>query len=105
MQDVNACITTFAKTYGAFYALWSVIALHADELPDADEIAAKYSIFMQKVEQLGEQKDLELFLKSQADGTYSLAHRYFANATGASTEEAQRTARYEALLTALKAGE
>ena len=105
MQEADSCITVFAKNYGAFYTLWSVIALNADQLPEADRIAKKYSTFMQKVEQLGEQKDLELFLKSQTTGTYSLAHRYFANATGASTEEAQRTARYEALLTALKAGE
>ena len=105
MQEVNAYITTFAKTYGAFYALWSVIALNADQLPEADKIAAKYSIFMRKVAQLGEQNDLELFLQSKTARTYSLAHRYFTNATGASTEEAQRTARYEALLTALEAGE
>ena len=106
MQRADARITTFAKTYGAFYTLWSAIALHADRLVDGpDIIAARYSTFMQKVEELGEQADLDVFLRSQEAGAYTLAHRYFSNATGASTEEAQRSARHGALLTALEAGE
>ena len=106
MQDTNACIKAFAGTYGAFYTLWSVIGLHADELAGApDVVATRYSTFMQKVHDLGEQADLDVFLRSQEAGAYTLAHRYFSNARGASTEETQRTARHRALLTALKAGE
>ena len=105
MQRANACVTTFAKTYGAFYTLWSVIGLHAGQLaPAPDELAARYSTFMEKVEELGAQAELEVFLRTQEAGAYTLAHRYFSNATGASTEEAQRAARHDALLTALGAG-
>ena len=105
MQGSNACVTTFAKTYGAFYTLWSVIGLHADQLTGAEAIAGKYETFMQKVEELGKQTDLDVFLQSQEAGAYTLAHRYFSNATGARTEEAQRAARQAALLTALREGE
>ena len=105
MQNANACVTTFAKTYGAFYTLWSVISLHADQLPVAEVIAPRYHTFMQKIEELAKQTDLDVFLQSQKAGAYTLAHRYFSNATGASTEEAQRAARHGALLMALQDGE
>ena len=106
MQRANQCVTTFAKTYGAFYTLWSVIGLHADQLDRAPRtIAARYAAFMEKVKELGEQEDLGAFLQAREAGAYTLAHRYFSNARGASTEEAQRAARHGALLTALEAGE
>ena len=96
----------FAKTYGAFYTLWGAIGLHAEQLVGTpDMIAARYSTFMQKVEELGKHVDLDVFLRSQKAGAYTLAHRYFSNATGASTEEAQRAARHDALLMALSSGE
>ena len=106
MERVNECVTVYARTYGAFYTLWSVIGLHADQLGRFPEvIAARYSEFMKKVEELGEQEDLGVFLQAQRDDAYTVAHKYFSNATGASTEEAQRAARHGALLTALRAGE
>lgn len=105
MQGTNACITTFAQTYGAFYTLWSVISLHADQLAAAEIIAARYEKFMLRVEELAKQEDLDVFLQAQESGAYTLAHRYFSNSTGARTEEAQRLARHRALLTALQNGE
>ena len=105
MQRSTSCITTFAKTYGAFYTLWGVVGLHADQLPAADMAARRYETFMQKVEELARQTDLDVFLQSQQAGAYTLAHRYYSNATGASTEEAQRAARHGALLAVLQDGE
>ena len=105
MQENGDCITTFAKTYGAFYTLWGVLVLHGDQLPDRDIVAREYSQFMQQVEQLSEQADLDVFLQSQAAGVYTLAQRYLSNAGGARTEEPQRRARHDALFAALQAGE
>lgn len=105
MQRANSCITTFAKTYGAFYTLWSIVGLHPDELPVDEIVARRYEKFMQKVEELARQTDLDLFLQSQQAGAYTVAHRYYSNATGASTEAAQRVARHGALLSVLKDGE
>ena len=105
MQSANTCVTTFAKTYGAFYTLWSVIGLHTAQLPNPEALAPRYEAFMQKVEELAKQTDLDVFLQSKGAGEYTLAHRYFSNAMGASTEEAQRAARHSALLKALQDGE
>ena len=105
MEAANACVTAFARTYGAFYTLWGAIGLHADQLAGAETIAARYRTFMRKVEELGKQTDLDVFLQSQKAGAYTLAHRYHSNATGARTEEAQRAARHGVLLAALQEGE
>ena len=105
MEHANGCVTTFAKTYGAFYTLWSIIGLHADQLAGAEVIGARYETFMQRVEELAKQTDLDVFLRSQKAGAYTSAHRYLSNATGARTEEAQRAARHGALLMALRKGE
>ena len=102
MQDTNSCITAFAKTYGAFYTVWSVISLNTEQLPAAETIAERYDRFMRKVEELARQPDLDVFLRSQEAGAYTLAHRYFSNVVGASTDEAQRRARHDALLEALR---
>ncbi len=104
VQSVNGCITAFAKTYGAFYTLWSVVVLETARLPDLEVLAGRYQSFMRQVEELARQADLDLFLQAQQTGVYTLPHRYFSNSTGASTEEAQRTARHAALLAALGEG-
>lgn len=105
MQSANTCVTRFARTYGAFYTLWSVIALDADELSGPEILASRYEALMKRVDELAKQTDLDVFLQSKATGAYTLAHRYFSNAMGASTEEAQRAARHAALLMAMQDGE
>ena len=68
-------------------------------------VDARYETFMKRVEELAKQTDLDVFLQSQKAGAYTSAHRYLSNATGASTEAAQRAARHGALLIALRGGE
>ena len=43
MQSANTCVTTFTRTYGAFYTLWSVISLHAPQLAAAEVLALRYA--------------------------------------------------------------
>jgi len=81
---------------GHLYTLWCVLAL-VDDLPSVEELADRYSAFMSKVDEVADDEVI-----GQTDGPeLTRARRYRENARGASTEEAQRLARYETLKDAL----
>lgn len=98
MESHNRCVTTWAKGFGNMYSLWCVVALAEDDLPDSAILADRYASFMTKVEEINE---LPPEAAIPAGHDYVLAARYRTNATGASTEEAQRVARYEVLREAM----
>jgi hypothetical protein len=97
MEADGNSVTKWARGFGALYSLWCVVALTAD-LPTAAMLAQRYASFMAKVEELADQAADQPFPQGEE---YVLAARYRENARGASTEEAQRVARFEALQAAL----
>lgn len=104
MESANCVVTRHARTYVNFYTLWSVVALENGSILPAAEAAIRYEEMMEQVGHLKAQDDLEAFLRTQEGPTYSAAHRYLTNSTGASTEPAQRQARHDVLLEVLRPG-
>jgi Protein of unknown function DUF262 len=98
MEENGKVVATWAKSFGPFYSLWCAVALNLD-LPDAPELASRYSRFMTKVNELAE---LAPGLPAPAGQEYELAAAYRENSRGASTEGPQRVARHDALSQALK---
>jgi hypothetical protein len=101
MERRDKTVTTWAKGFGTFYTLWAVIALHTAAETNLAEVANRYAAFMQQVDELAQQKDIDAFLKDDSVERYRLAYRYFDNARGASTDLTQRQARVDALRQAI----
>jgi hypothetical protein len=97
MEAEDKVVSGFAKSLTHFYSLWAVIALNASKLKSAKESAQRYRTFMQKVEMLAAQKNLDLFIESEGTA-YQNAFIYYDNARGASTDLKQREARYKVLI-------
>jgi hypothetical protein len=93
-------VETYAKGFGHFYTLWAFVAL-TKELPTPKRLATSYKAFMQKVQKLAAQEDLDEFLRSARKGEYTLPLVYLTNSRGASTDLAQRSERLKALSSAL----
>ena len=103
MERQERVVAAWAKGVGAFYTLWTVVALHTDGNADPAALAARYAAFMQQVDELARQVDREAFLLREdvVRTDYGLALRYLDNARGASTDLAQRQARVNALRKAI----
>ncbi len=102
MERDSGAVTRFASTVANFYTLWAVVVLEHKVLPRAPKAAKKYQAFMEKVELVGQQGDLETFLKSpQASELQGQLH-YWNNVRGANTDLKQREARSAALLKAMQ---
>lgn len=101
MEERSACVTTHAKTYVHFYSMWVLLALEFENLPPAEELADTYWAFMNEVDTLKKQTDLEEFLRTQKGDRFSVPHQYLVGASGASTDEPQRQRRHHALGVAL----
>lgn len=99
-REGGLAVTKYATGYGNFYTLWALIAL-ADSLPIASELARRYASFMEKVNTLSQQEDLDGFLREQPPGEYTLALAYHSNYLGASTDLDRREERLTALRSAL----
>lgn len=85
------------RTSTNFYSLWSVLVLLSNERPDPKRAAEAYSEFLNIVAAIRERRgagtpDTDLVERNGA------AAVYLENATGASTEPAQREKRHEILL-------
>lgn len=98
MIDADPTITTWSKGAGHLYSLWCVLALNRDTLPSTTDLAGRYVAFMTKVDELSDDGRFEELASTAG---YELPVRYRENARGASTEPAQRQARYETLREAL----
>lgn len=96
MEREGQSVTRYAKGFGHFFTLWSLVAL-TDNLPPSAELARKYATFMEKVDMLAQQQDLEAFLREQPAGAYTRPLAYLNNARGASTDLSQRKERFVAL--------
>jgi hypothetical protein len=102
MDEERKIISEFSKGFGNFYTLWSLIALtRTEELPSPAELAQRYKAFMHKVNKLAEQDDLDVFLRNDKSGKYTLSFTYLTYSRGASTDLGPRTERFNALKSAL----
>lgn len=100
MDTEGKAVSKHARGFGNFYTLWCLVALTAG-LPAPTELARGYASFLEKVEKLVEQQDLEAFLRQEPSREYALALTYLTNSRGASTDLGPRTDRLSALRTAL----
>lgn len=96
LEAEGKVVSTYAKTFAHFYTLWAVVALNSSKLRPANESARLYKAFMEKVETLSAQKDLEVFKENQGE-TYQSAYTYYNYARGASTDLMPRDERYKML--------
>jgi Protein of unknown function DUF262 len=96
MENEGNVVSGFAKSLAHFYTLWAIVALNYDKLKPANESAQLYKFFMQKVETLAAQKNLDAFLKGQG-ATFQNAFTYYDYARGASTDLKPREERYKVL--------
>jgi hypothetical protein len=96
----QAVVEKYSKGFGHFYTLWALVAL-TKNLPTPKKLAHTYATFMQKVQKLSEQEDLEAFLQETKKGEYTLALNYLRNSRGASTDLGPRKERLAALERAL----
>jgi len=100
METGEGVISRFAKSSANFYTLWSFVAL-TDKWPPPTDLAKKYARFMQKVDELAEQEDIETFLRQRPTGEYTVAFTYLNNVRGANTDRLPRVERLRALRAAL----
>jgi hypothetical protein len=100
MNAEKATVEAYAKGFGHFYTLWAFVAL-SPKLPAPKKLAASYAAFMQRVQTLAGQDDLEAFLLKAKKGEYTLALSYLNNSRGASTDLGPRQERLKALTSAL----
>lgn len=100
MEEHNNCITTYAKTANNLYPLWALVVLN-DNLPDADTLADRYVAFMEQVNNFVVADNPDELIPDNAEASLQNAFTYYKNSKGASTDLAQRTARFEALKSVL----
>lgn len=97
MENENGVITKWAKTVNNVYTLWSLVALHAKELPIIKKMATEYDLFMEKVNTMNDDVDS----KNLSLPKDKLAYSYYTNSRGASTDFKQRNERLNALKEAI----
>lgn len=100
MNAVDGVVSRYAKGSGHFYALWAFVALTIN-LPTVSIVVTRYKSFMEKVEHLAKQEDLDAIIGEEAKGEYRIPLLYLTNSRGASTDLSPRVKRFEALQTAL----
>ena len=100
MNGQEGIVARYVKGFGHFYTLWAFVALTKD-LPSAPTIADRYKGFIEKVQTLAEQTDLEAFLRDAEAGEYTVPLTYLTSSRGASTDLGPRTQRLDALKDAL----
>jgi hypothetical protein len=96
MLEHEPKIAAYLKTLQNFYSLWGVLTIWPNSSDDAAALAKGYADFMERVAEL--QKNPALAEDSNAD---ERAVKYAQNIRGASTDDAPRRARHDALLDAL----
>jgi hypothetical protein len=100
MEKESGVLSKHARGFINFYTLWAFVAL-TEDLPAPGVSAERYAAFMQKVERLAEQQDLEAFLRGAPAGEYALSLAYLTNSSGANTDLGPRNERLAALRAAL----
>lgn len=98
VERVDETITRYGKGFGNFYTLWALVAIEGT-VPPAAAFAERYTNFMQRVETLSQQQDLDAFLREHADSDLALPLTYLSSSRGASTDLGPRQERLTALRT------
>ena len=95
-MNSDETVSRYARGFGDFYVLWALVALSEPEaLPDSQELARRYSAFMENVELIGKQQDSKTLLQDKEG--YARLWTYYDNSRGASTDLNPRTERLESL--------
>ena len=103
MNQVNGCVRATAATVGAFYTLWSLIALHRNEIPPAAWLAVSFAEFTTMAAQLrGQQNTTGGQATLGREAWPELAFTYATALQGAHTDLSPRATRLDALLQALR---
>ena len=103
MNTINNCVREAGATVGAFYTLWSLVALHRTNLRPAEELAVHYKNFVNLAAQMRDQTDpAQLQLDTGQEALRASAFRYDKALQGAHTDLAPRNARLESLLQAMQ---
>jgi Protein of unknown function DUF262 len=100
MNGEARIVSEYARGFGNFYTLWTLVAL-TDELPPAVTLAGRYRAFMEKANDLAQIEELDAFLREDEGGEYKLSFVYLTNSRGASTDLGPRAERLKALMAAL----
>ncbi|MDO9156164.1 MAG: hypothetical protein Q7U17_04780 [Sediminibacterium sp.] len=96
MEGHNNCISTYSKTANNLYTLWALLSLN-ENLPDAPDLANRYTNFMEQVRTFIEAENPEALIVEGAAADLQNAFKYYRNSKGASTDFTQRNERLEAL--------
>ena len=91
-------VSRFARDFTNLYSLWSIIALHHNNLPNKKEFSSRYAPFMEEVKRYKNEKYLSTITTGEEKPTFSESLKYYQNSTGASTEPPQRRERNNALV-------
>lgn len=103
MNTVGDCVRTAGATVGAFYSLWSLVALHKDRFPDPLRLGQNYQDFIALTNRLraNETGKSEDVLLSGQEKWLEPARNYVQAIQGAHTNLGPRETRLNALLQAL----
>lgn len=100
MNEEEGVVSEYARGFGHFYTLWAFAAI-TEDLPAPSVAAQRYKAFMQRVNTLVSQEDLDEFIRKDEAGEYTLSFTYLTNSRGASTDLGPRAERLRALKAAL----
>jgi hypothetical protein len=96
-QDCNGCIKDNITTFGAFYTVWALVALHRADLPDAGTFSVSLKGFIEKVKALDASSDKAALLTGEDGESFKLPMDFLESYRGASTDLTPRQKRLEAL--------
>ena len=97
MEKANKCISLFANDFKNFYTLWTIVVLKFNSLPEPTVFSELYSSYMAEVSNLKDPEILDKYVQSELTPKYASTVKYYQSGMGASTEEPQRRARFEAI--------
>lgn len=104
LDSEASIIKMYARDFTNLYSLWAVVALNEENLPAVKEFAGKYASFMDEVNKYRNEAYLTSVINSSEKPSFEQSLKYYQNSTGASTEGPQRTARNNALMSAIFKG-
>jgi len=101
LEHRASVVSKHARDFTNFYSLWAIIALNYDGLPNVEEFAQKYALFMNDVNKYKNEDYLTRVIRGEEKPTETLSLNYYQNSVGASTEPPQRCERHNVLLKVL----
>ena len=98
VENINGCVSEFAKNFMHFYSLWCV-AVEVHERFTPEVFAVKYSEFMNQYKNI-KLKGNDSGDTEEKETDESIHFIYASNSVGANTEYPQRKARHDSLIKA-----